>query len=406
MRRFAALGLSLAVGVGCGNEDVPMGPSPTAPYSDVELGLTPTTLTPERQTMLPGTPALLGVAGNGQPLVGLVDSTLHALTASGLERRRLFAGPGDPVFLGTLRDLGARAAGGAWLAADAGLFSVDTQYVLPIAALSPLLGVQEATTGPLAGLWLMTSDTLYLSLEDELASFEIPELAGPHQALAIRPDGGEALTVAGGEALVLVADGPDLDVFSLGFELSARSVAATADGLWIAADEGLFFRGADGWQSLQVQGAPLVVGPLESDTNRVYAADGTDLYLLDVEAGTPRAQRLAGLGDGLVTPDGNGGFWLARNGQLEGYSLSGAARFADDIVPFIETHCVACHGDGASDYRQYDVFAPRAEAALTRIRSGDMPRCGAGQLRCPESEHLTPDNYAILERWIAEGKLP
>lgn len=391
----------------CGGGDSSLDPFERS-YAETELSLSPLELRPERTVTLPGPAAVFGTNGNGLPVVSLADGTVYALNAEGFERRRLYAGPGDPVFLGAIRDLGARAEGGTWLAADAGLFVVDTQYILPIAPLGPVLQVEDARQGALSGLWLVTANALLLALEGELATFEIPDLLGPHRALAISPDGSRGLTIAGGEPLLLVPDGLDLDVFTLPFEVTARSVASTRDGLWMSADEGLFLlpEGRSSWLGLEAEGAPLVVGPLESDDERIYASRNDDLILLEMDGAEVRAQVAAGHGDRLVAPDGNGGFWLATPDRAEGYRLSSTTRFARDVVPFLDTHCAQCHGEGPSDYRVFENFSPRAEAALTRIRSGDMPRCGVGQVRCPESEHLTPESYAVLETWIAGGKLP
>jgi hypothetical protein len=62
---------------------------------------------------------------------------------------------------------------------------------------------------------------------------------------------------------------------------------------------------------------------------------------------------------------------------------------------------VMCH----ADFTDIGVFSPIAEDALQRVRSGDMPRCTGG-LPCPGEQHLTADDYAVLEGWIRGGKQP
>lgn len=402
MALFRALFVALVLApiLACGND-------PEAPGTDrFEVRTLSESLleaTPARTVVLPGAPELLGVDGRGQPIASIAGS-VWAVTGSGSERRRLYAGPGDPVFLGEIRTLRPRAEGGAWLGADAGLFAVDGLYVAAVATLGPILEVSDVSAGPLAGLWLSTPAALLLSLPDELASFEIPDTTGPYVGLAVRPDGSQALAWVGEEALLLAPDGLDLDVRGLPFLARPRAVAATADALWLAADEGLYALPRGGaWVRVDSTSGPIRVDVLEADATEVFALGAGQVVVIDLAA--ERLSVLALDGATAVAAAGSGGFWTARGATLEGWGL-GAPRFEADVLPFIETHCVACHDQGTGDYRIYDNFVSRAEAALERIRTGDMPRCGTDRVRCPESEQLGPDLYGVLERWIEEGKLP
>lgn len=400
--RAPTVTILLASAIACGGDDSlgPLGPNPG--FEVRTLTQTMVAEAPSRTVTLSGAPEVLGVGADGQPVAG-IEGGLWAITGAGPERRRLFAGPGDPVFLGQLRTLSPRPAGGAWLAADAGLFTVDGVFVSAAAPIGPIFDVTEVLDGPLAGLWLCTPTSLVLSLPDEVAVFEIPDATGGYRAFAARPDGTEALAIVGDEALVLLPDGLDLDVRGLPFLTRPRAIAATSDALWLAADEGLFARAGDGaWVRIDGPDGPLLADDLDASASLVFALAARQVLIIDLPRGSMDVLPLDGVS--RLAASGGAGFWTARDDLLEGWQLV-ATSFENDLRPFVETHCVACHGSGSSDYRVYENFAPRAEAALERVRAGDMPRCGVDQTRCPEAQRLQPETYGVLERWIEEGKL-
>lgn len=395
---LALWGLALA----CGGDaaETPAGPA------TVSIRSTGAPLPAVRSAPLPASAEALGVTGDGTPVIASSEGVL-ALGPSSLEPRRLFAGPGDPVLLGTVRALAPRREGGAWLGSDVGLFTVDRLYVLPLSTEpSPISAVAEVAEGPLAGVWLLTAEALYLSTEAALDRFAIPDLLGPLAGLAVDPAGRRAITFAGPETLLLEPVGRDLDVWPLPVDVgAARAVAASESGLWVAAEAGLFVlpaeSGPEAWAEVRVDGAPVDAVTLASEPSGAFALDRAGrLLALDLDEaavlaeGLPTSARLSG--------DGRGGAWVAADGSLDGYRID-APSFAADVRPFVETHCARCHGDPGADYRDYAVFAPRAEAALDRVRAGDMPRCEDDQ-RCDEG--LPEETYEVLERWIQGGMLP
>lgn len=406
--------LLVLIATGCGDDLEGTANRSPPPFEARVLSLDTVPLAPDRvvpllESVLPGPARVLAVDGESRPVVATRDE-VFALRGTTLERRRLFAGPGDPVVLGAIRAMSpSPSTETAWLAADAGLFSVDSQYVLPVAPIGPVSQVVEVSRGPLAGLWMAAPTALLLSLQTELAQFQIPDLSGPHTTLSFSPGGGRGVTIAGGEVLVLRPDGLDLDVTGLPFDPGpGRDAAATEDALWVAAEDGLFVLpgdGKQGWLRVDLADGPLDVTQVSADASELYAVEASGrLLAISLADGQPTGAVLREEGAGPIVADGRGGVWVATEERLEGIRLEAAPRFERDIRPFVETHCVNCHSAAGGDYRTFDVFQPRAESALTRLREGDMPRCTNNQ-RCPEEQQLDPSEYAILQRWIEEGML-
>ena len=73
--------------------------------------------------------------------------------------------------------------------------------------------------------------------------------------------------------------------------------------------------------------------------------------------------------------------------------------FAKELKPWLQKHCTACH----ADYAEPTPFGLKAEAALFRVGTGDMPRCTGG-VPCPSGMRL--DDTTLLEQWIRTGKQP
>ena len=78
-----------------------------------------------------------------------------------------------------------------------------------------------------------------------------------------------------------------------------------------------------------------------------------------------------------------------------------AAKVEKGQKVYADKHCSMCH----SDFTDIVAFTPKADSALQRVRSGDMPRCTGG-VPCPADQHLTADQYAVLEGWIRGGEQP
>lgn len=382
---------------------------------------------PDRSATSPVFIEHLGVDGAGRPVV-VGEGEVHVLRGSHFERRRLFVRPGDPPSLGVVHALAPRAPDGAWIAAEAGLFAVEGAYVVALGPSldglpeTPVVDVLEVPEGgALSGLWLVTPEALLRALDAETARYEIPDLSGSLEALAIEGRGRRGLALGGGEVRLIEPSGPSLAISRLPFDPGeVRGIAATQDAIWVAGELGLFVSDGVRWRRIDLMRNPMValarlptrppVTPITANAEEAFLqTSGGSVHRLRLipEAGRVEASSHSPQGAALVAVDGRGGLWRTffpqpgGNGQrLEGFSAEGVVGFGDDVRPFLSAHCSGCH-----DFETYEAFAPRAQAALSRVQTGDMPRC-EGNARCPEERRLTPEQYAVLERWIEEGRLP
>lgn len=389
---FIVTALALA---GCGGS-IPVEPSP-GPVS-LEPVLVDLTAEPVRRIPLDEAAIALAVTPEGAPLVASRTS-VRRLVGDQLERLQVIFQEGDPAPPAEIYDVAPRQPSGGWVATDAGLYAAGPLYIGFTGGQPDAVAVREVDKGALAGRW--AAYTAALVRDDFLGGdrYDFPDIA-PLTGLALAPDGERAL-LAGSEVELLVPEGDKLVRWLVPSTARPSRVAASIDGLWVLSSGKLQFleRSAepDRWQEVVLpELVDLATGPRAVG----LGADGT-VYLLAPQEVTAvgRVDPMEGV---RTAADPASGAWAAVETELLGFGL-GAPRF-DTVRPFITTHCARCHGPPGPDYLDPDVFIPLAGDALARVRSGDMPRCGDGGVRCPEP--LPAEVYAPLEDWIRGGKLP
>lgn len=411
--------LALASGlVACGGaeEPPPAIEPPAAVVQVVTAAPLPAVMTESSSMALMAPAEALGASQSGAPLV-VVGGVVHSVGAGVLEPHALYAEGEEPRALGEVHALVPRALGGTWVGAEAGLFVLASPYVTyqPLGTTLAPRALSEAVSGPLAGLWLGAQSGLYhQDLGRALARYE--PASGPLdvRGLAVDVEGSAGLVVDGAGGLwLLEAEGAEryLSQPALGAG-RAFAVAAGRGVLWAATEQGLVrWRATDTPRftrfTLGGGGAEAVRAlATERDTGVVWARTDT-AFLRATAAGELQRVVAPILAPGAapsLAVDTLGDVWSAEGSGLVRQSLadtSSRVSFAADVAPFIGQYCATCHQNATADFRDVAVFRARAEASLARVRTGDMPRCDGGR---PCAERLAPAAYAVLERWIRQGK--
>jgi len=176
--------------------------------------------------------------------------------------------------------------------------------------------------------------------------------------------------------------------------------------LFAGSDHGLvrWVAGAEhAWTLLP--GVPVHAIAVDPLSNVAWARTDDALVRLEDDARTRfPAPAVSAEGPALIAVDARGDVWINEGEALVRYKTGPGgldATFGDDVLPWLEQHCTSCH----ADFRDLQVFDGRAELALDKVRSGDMPRCTGG-VPCPQEERMSGDAWAVLEAWIRGGKKP
>lgn len=400
--RLGFLGLlGLPALVGCGSD-----PEPAAP-SDVRVVRTAAMAgawTSEGALDTEVRPEAVGVDGGGH-VVAVSGGVTYALERGALAKKPMYADVGDIPSLGDISAIADRPNGGAWLASDRGLFSVDRHFVVrsPVSeALSGLADASEAAGGPLVGLWLV-ADGLYRQRGEVLDEIAVPGLSAPNR-VAVSRDGQWGLVTDGTALALLRAEGGELVARALDLGLGdVRDLARGPDAVWAATAQGLLRADASGLTRFDLGPNPIAVAEVAVDASTGTAWARIDGALVAVQ-GASLVRYPTGANEAGLAVDQLGDVYTIADGALihRGTGAEGSAVTFQDVLPWIQTHCSACHMNQTANFEDYEVFADRAEDALSRVRSGDMPRC-QGSLRCDEDQALSPTDYAVLEQWIRDG---
>jgi hypothetical protein len=272
--------------------------------------------------------------------------------------------------------------------------------------MGPLSGASEVAQGGMNGLWLAATNGVYRRQATDTFRYRIDGWSEAAGGIAADPDGAGALALLG-DQLVLLTPGsgttpaaaavPD-DVGKV------NAVAAAKGALYAATERGLYrwqLNATPQWTRFSLGGAAALDVKVDPVTASAWVVTADALLRLDGDVLTSFARPA---GTSLLAVDRLGDVWTAKAATLvrvEAGAASSDAKFDADLKPWLVAHCTMCH----SDFADLVAFSPKAEAALQRVRTGDMPRC-LGGVPCPTDQHLKPDEWAVLEAWIRGGKQP
>jgi hypothetical protein len=348
-------------------------------------------------------------------IIAVAGGHTYEVSSDALQLRNLYAGPGDPRSMGRVHALAPKRGGGAWIAAGSGLFVLDTLYVVKsplVVGPGALHAIAEVESGALAGLWVAGEAGLFRHQGSQLEKYPVEVLeSAVFDGLAVQRDGNAALVLAGGELAVLSVDGqkitsdrPPLDAGTI------YAVAAGATKLYAASAGGLlrFDRGQTPKWTRFALGTPAVeVHAVTAEGDKAYARTADSLLLLEGDSLTKYpAATLSASEKALLSTDALGDVWLTKEATLQRVTPGMAGErvsFEAEVQPWIAMYCSRCHQNQTQDFEDYAVFKERAEEALARVRSGDMPRCDGG-LPC-STARLEESAYQVLASWIRDGKV-
>lgn len=396
----------------CSGSDDPEQNNPAPVVETIEKSPASATFTISES--IPFSDAIEAIGANqaGHPVIAAAGR-VYELEADALEWRPLYAdGEEETPALGSVGAIRPRAAGGAWLTGDDRLFIVDELFVLStpfVLDAGTIHDVAEAPSGTLAGLWLAAEQGLYRRTDAALESWTIPDLSGAATGIAVETSGRFAAAIVGGELVILESLSgeivSDRGVVDIG---TVNAVAAAQNAVWAAGTTGVVRYAPDAtppYRVYKIAGAErITTDPVTGiawvrTTAGMIHIDGENLssYAIPMIAGQTPDLVVDRIGDVFSAGDAS----LAKNGT--GAAGAGAT-FTADVLPWIQANCSQCHMNQTQNFETYEVFLEVAEASLSRVRTGDMPRCDGG-VRCSDEMRLSEDDYAVLEQWLRDGKV-
>lgn len=357
---------------------------------------------------------VVGPSSSGRLVVASGDA-IFEVDGALVEERPLYATGDDPVAIGAVHAISRRQAGGAWVAAESGLFVVDGLYASysRVEVEGALHAITEAKEGAFSGVWLGANAGLFRWRAESFEQLTLKDQSGPVEAVSVSASSNAALVTIEAKPSLILHEGEKTLSEEVPTDLGVRApFASLGNALYAASDSGLvrWDPAADPkWTRLSLQAgeAGLPVRALAADpvANVLWIRTDDRLIQLEGEKLTSfTAPAVAAADTAQLAVDGVGDVWLDDGAELVRFKTgvgSVDAAFTTDVQPWLTQHCTQCH----ADFSDAVVFAPKAENALQRVRTGDMPRCQGG-VPCASEQHLTADEYAVLEAWIRGGKKP
>jgi hypothetical protein len=373
------------------------------------------------------------------PLVpgGVSIDVSEEITALGAKGSRLLVGTNATVYglgdvIGTLEELSVwsddpsvaastgavhavgRRSTNVLVAADSGIFHTSGDKLLVSPASSELLalgivGFAAENSAGTERLWLAASSGLYDLTNGSLSKWNVEsESAAP----TVVETSGHIVFVAYGDRLYelnLESDEAALVPHSFG---TIHAIAHGAEGtVYVAADRGLFERGADGGytQYTLSDGAdPVAAYAVVFDPKKgMFGVTAAGIVL--AQPGKPPAgiTALPPSLSGATTPrpvataDDIGNVWIGAGTKLEGLRIGSTVTFDADVVPVLEKYCGSCHTDGANyspiiKMTEYETVVAMSSKIISRVSAGQMPPAA--------STPMPAEAFEILLRWEASGR--
>jgi len=312
---------------------------------------------------------------------------------------------------GAVHAIGRRSAN-VLVAADNGIFhtSGDKLLVSPASVELTALGITGlATENSPSGerMWFATSSGLYELAGNALSKWTVEDEAGAPTA------------VATSDRLVFVAYGDRLYELNVETEEAGlvphsfgtiHSLAHGAENtMYVAADKGLFERGADGGYTqytLSDGAEPAVAYAAIFDPKKgMFGLTSAGIVLAEpgkTPAGVmPLPGSLAGTTIPMAAADDIGNIWFGAGNKLEGLKLGSTLTFDADVVPVFRAYCGSCHLEGANyspviKLDDYETVVAMSAKINSRISAGQMPPASATP--------MPAEAFEILLRWEASGR--
>ena len=320
--------------------------------------------------------------------------------------------PTVSAMTGAVHAIGRRSTN-VLVAADNGIFhtSGDKLLVSPASSELAALGISAlaAESSPSGErLWLATTSGLFDLSGGKLSKWTLEEETAVPTVVATS---GHLVFVAYGDRLYelnLETQEAGLVPHSFG---TIHSVAHGAEGsVYVAADKGLFERGADGGYTqytLSDGAEPAPVYATVFDPKKgMFGVMAAGIVLAQpgkTPAGVmPMPTNLAGAtAVPMATADDIGNVWIGAGNKLEGLKIGSTLTFDADVVPVFKTYCGSCHIDGAQNspiikFAEYETVVAMSAKINSRISAGQMPPASAAP--------MPAEAFEILLRWEASGR--
>jgi hypothetical protein len=405
---FVVVFAALAIG-GCSNgvvSDLPLvvvGGAPTIPAYDpggVSIDVN-------------GEITSLGAKGS-QLLVG-TNSTVYGPSDVIGTLQEVSVWSDDPAVLATTGAVHAvgRRSSNVLIAAENGIFhtSGDKLLVSPASAELAALGISAIAAENSANgerLWFATASGLFELLGGTLSKWAVEGEAGTPTVVATS---GHFVFVAYVDHLYEVnVDTKEAGLVPHSFG-TIHSIAHGAEGtVYVAADKGLFERGADGGYTqytLSGSATPIAAYAAVFDPKKgMFGVTAAGIVLAQPgknPAGVmPMPSSLSGATTTpIATADDIGNIWIGAGNKLEGLKLGSTLTFDADVVPVFKTYCGSCHIDGAQSspiikFEDYEAVVSLSAKINSRISAGQMPPASATP--------MPAEAFEILLRWEASGR--
>ena len=355
----------------------------------------------------------LGAKGS-RLLVG-TDSTVYGLGSVVGTLDEMSVWSDDPSVTdstGAVHAIGRRTTN-VLVAGDGGIFhtSGDKLLLSPASAELSALGISAVAAEASASgerLWFATSSGLYELSGTSLSKWTVEDESGAPTVVATS---GNHVFAAYGERLYeLNIDTHEAGRVPHSFGI-IHSIAHGAEGtVYVAADKGLFERGADGGYTqytLSDSAEPAVAYAAIFDPKKgMFGMTSAGIVLAEPgqkPAGVmPLPSSLSGATTiPMATADDIGNIWIGAGRKLEGLKLGSTLTFDADVVPVFRSYCGSCHVEGAQNspiikLEDYETVVAMSAKIVSRISLGQMPPASAAP--------MPAEAFEILLRWEASGR--
>jgi len=319
--------------------------------------------------------------------------------------------PAAPTEPGPTHAFGRRTEN-VLVAAEGGLFhtSGDKLLVSPASASVAGLGVASLAAEGAAEnekVWIGGAGGLYELKNGALTAWAIEgQSAAPN---VITPDGALVFVAFGDKLYELDTAAGEAKLLPHSFGAIHAIARGAAGSVYVAADQGLFERRADGGytQYTLSDGDPKAAwGAVFDPKKGMFAVTAAGVVLAQPGNAPVGVAALPGTiapaaGAPAAAADDIGTVWIGAGKSLEGLKIGSTVAFEADVEPILANYCASCHATGAQyspkiDFSDYETTKQISTKMIQRISAGQMP---------PSSSPAMPaEAFDVLLRWEASGR--